>query len=660
MVTFLTCHMFRVTPYLTIAAMLAGGSAYAQGLDPVKWTLTAGVSKVKAGGSIPLKLTATLEPGWHLYAPSTPPGGPIPTTLKLLENSMVENFTVQEPAPARKFDENFKVDVEWYQQEVTFTVPVQLKPDVPAGPAVLTMEARYQACNDKQCLPPRKKTASVSIVIGPAAAGAPAVNRSVPKPPAAAPSLPEKVSPPATESAPALQSLAKPAAGVAAVPAAPAGPSGNMGRFLLIAFGLGLAAVFTPCVFPMIPITVSFFLNQQAGSRRASINLAMVFCGGIVLLFCAIGLGVTALVGPFGVVQLGANPWVNGTIALVFLVFALSLLGAFEITLPSGLLTRLDSASRGGGYLGALIMGLTFSLTSFACVGPFLGTLLAASVQSKGMQPVLGMVLFAPGLATPFFFLALFPSFLQRLPRSGVWMVRVKIVFGFVILAAMLKYLSNVDQVLHSNLLGRPVYLAAWFVLFTLPGLYLLGFLRMEGVKPEERVGVARVLTASAFLIFAVSLLPGLLGASLGPVESYVPPPAGGYVAGASSPESQVWLKNQYAEALAEGKRRNEPVLVVFTGTTCTNCHWMKANNFPRQEIASVVKNMVLVELYTDGDDEASQRNQELQDRLFHTVAIPYYALLDGDGKIIASFPGLTRDPKEFLAFLAACPARQS
>jgi thiol:disulfide interchange protein DsbD len=648
--------MLRVTRYLTIATILAGGSAYAQGLDPVKWTLAAPVSNVKPGGSIPLKLTATLEPGWHLYAPSTPPGGPIPTTLKLLENPLVENFTVQEPTPERKFDENFKVDVEWYQEEVTFTVPLQLKPDVQAGPAVLTMEARYQACNEKQCLPPRKKTASVTITIGTAA---PAITRSLPKPPAALSSPPEKVMPTTTEPAPAPQSLPKPAASVAAVPAAPASPGGDMGRFLAIAFGLGLAAVFTPCVFPMIPITVSFFLNQQAGSRRASINLAMVFCGGIVLLFCAIGFGVTAIVGPFGVVQLGANPWVNGTIALVFLVFALSLLGAFEITLPSGLLTKLDSASRGGGYLGALIMGLTFSLTSFACVGPFLGTLLAASVQSKGMQPVLGMVLFAAGLATPFFFLALFPSFLQRLPRSGMWMVRVKIVFGFVILAAMLKYLSNVDQVLHINVLARPVYLAAWFVLFALPGLYLLGFLRMEGVKAEEHVGVARVLTASAFLIFAVSLLPGLLGASLGPVESYVPPPAGGYVAGTSGAESQVWLKNQYAEALAEGKRRNEPVLAVFTGYTCTNCHWMKANIFPRQEIASVVKNMVLVELYTDGEDEASQRNQELQDKLFHTVAIPFYALLDGDGQVLASFPGLTRDPKEFLSFLTAHPDRR-
>jgi thiol:disulfide interchange protein DsbD len=292
-------------------------------------------------------------------------------------------------------------------------------------------------------------------------------------------------------------------------------------------------------------------------------------------------------------------------------------------------------------------------------VGPFVGTLLAASVQSKGMQPVLGMLLFAAGLATPFFFLALFPSYLKRLPRSGGWMARVKIVLGFIVLAAMFKYLSNVDQVLQTNVLTRPLYLAAWFVLFLLPGLYLLGFLRMEGVKPEDRVGVGRLLVASAFLIFSVSLLPGLFGAPLGPLEAYVPPPGNSAVFGARA-ESQVWLKDQYKEALAQAKQQNKLVLATFTGYACTNCHWMKANMFPRPEIASAVKDMILVELYTDGTDEASRENQQLQDRLFQTVAIPYYALMDGDGRVIASFPGLTRNPEEFLAFLKTRPSQQS
>jgi thiol:disulfide interchange protein DsbD len=319
----------------------------------------------------------------------------------------------------------------------------------------------------------------------------------------------------------------------------------------------------------------------------------------------------------------------------------------------------LDSASRRGGYGGTLLMGLTFSLTSFACVGPFVGTLLAASVQGGKLQPVLGMLFFAAGLATPFFFLALFPSFLQRLPRSGGWMARVKVVMGFVILAAMFKYLSNVDLVLNKGdgVLTRELFLAAWVVLFALPGLYLLGFLRLEGVKRDDPLGVGRLLTAASFLIFSVSLLPGLFGGNTGPLEAYVPP-SNAALTGTRATGQQQWIKNQYKETLARAKQENKLMLVTFTGYACTNCHWMKANMFPRPEIAAAVKDMILVELYTDGDDEVSRENQRLQETTFQTVAIPYYALMDGDGKVIASFPGLTRNAKEFLGFLSTRPTQ--
>jgi thiol:disulfide interchange protein DsbD len=625
--------------------VLAAASAFAQKLDPVQWTLAAGDGKIAPGGQIVLTLKATLEPGWHMYSPSTPPGGPIATTITVADSPAVDQFSVHEPKPETQRDPNFdNLEVRWFEKEVSFALPVQIKKDAGPGEVQIAAQVRYQACDAKQCLPPRKKTATAAVTIDPAApsqVGAiPAGYLAVAKRAETTRGVNPGAQPPANQPQ--------------------AAQNADLGQFLLIAFGLGLAAIFTPCVFPMIPITVSFFLNQQTGSRRDSILQALVFCLGIVVLFCALGFAITAIVGPFGVVQLGSNPWVNGFIALVFFVFGLSLLGAFEITLPSGLLTKLDSASRGGGYVGTLLMGLTFSLTSFACVGPFVGTLLAASVQSKGMQPVLGMLFFAIGLATPFFFLALFPSYLQRLPRSGGWMARVKIVLGFIVLAAMFKYLSNVDQVLQTDILSRPVFLAAWVVLFALPGLYLLGFLRMEGVKPEDRVGVARLLTASAFLIFAVSLLPGLFGASLGAVEAYVPPATSGSLFGNARGESQVWLKNQYKEALAQAKQENKLVLVTFTGYACTNCHWMKANMFPRPEIASVVKQMVLVELYTDGTDEASERNQEMEDKLFQTVAIPFYALMDADGKVIASFGGSTGDAKKFLAFLQTRAPQQS
>ena len=356
---------------------------------------------------------------------------------------------------------------------------------------------RYQACTEKECLP-RKLTLAVPYKV---AAGAPPVA-----------SLPAGF----TEAG-----VRKAAASSTAAPAASA--DNGLAGFLLVAFGLGLAAIFTPCVFPMIPITLSFFLNRPGITRGESVRQALLFCAGIIVLFTVIGLTLTAVVGPFGVVQLGSSPWVNGFIALVFLVFGLSLLGAFELTLPSGLLTKMDQMSQGGGIGGTLLMGLTFALTSFACVGPFVGTLLAGSVQRGGIQPALGMATFSAGLSTPFFILALFPAYLQRLPRSGGWLARVKIVMGFVVLAAMLKYVSSIDSVLQWNVLTRERFLAAWFVLFSLAGLYLLGLLKMEGVKENETVGVGRVLSGALFLIFALSLLPGMFGAKLGEIDSLVP-----------------------------------------------------------------------------------------------------------------------------------------
>ncbi len=621
--------MTRSTTSALALIALSLGCAWAQKLDPVQWTLTSDQSKVAPGGKVLARLTAKLEPGWHLYSPTTPPGGPIATTIKLDDGSPAIKSSIYQPKPERKLDKNFNLDVEWFEKEVTFFIDADLKKDVPAGLVELNALVRYQACDDTQCLPPRKKTATLNLTVDPAAIASTAAM------PAGYTSIDVKPTQAASTKGPA---------------AAPVGSEG-LASFLLVAFGFGLAAVFTPCVFPMIPITVSFFLSQEGGSRLMQ---ALVFCLGIIVLFCTFGFAVTAIAGPFGVVQLGSNPWVNGFIAIIFTVFALSLLGAFEITLPSGLLTKLDSASRRGGYAGTLLMGLTFSLTSFACVGPFVGTLLAASVQTGGIQPVLGMMAFATGLATPFFFLALFPSYLQKLPRSGGWMARVKVVLGFVILAAALKYISNVDAVLQTNQLSREVYLAAWFVFFALPGLYLLGFLRMEGIKPDEPVGVGRLLVGSAFLIFAISLLPGMFGAPLGAIEAYVPA-ARASVFG-NRTESQVWLKNTYKEALARAKQENKYVLVTFTGYACTNCHWMKANMFPRPEIASVVKDMILVELFTDGSDETSRENQELQEKSFNSVAIPYYALMDGDGKVVASFGGSTPDTNKFLAFLNTRP----
>ena len=618
-------NALRIAGLAVCVATCAFGQTVApQRLDPVQWSMTSTAEVAKPGATVPLRLTAKIEPGWHLYS-LTIPKELYPTKLTLVDNPSVDSYTVYQPPPVRAMDPNLKEMVETYSNQADFWIPATLKSDA-AGPVELTAQVRYRACDDKQCLNPRTKTATFKLT--------------------------------AAATAPAIEEFKAPAGYIEVKPGAPpvervtektpiaSSSSQGIGAFALTAFGFGLAAIFTPCVFPMIPITVSFFLNQRGGFIQA-----LVFSLGIVVLFCALGLGVTALAGPVGISQLGGNPWVNAFIAGVFGIFAISLLGAFEITLPSSMLTKLESASRRGGYLGTLLMGLTFSLTSFACVGPFVGPLLASSVQAQGAQPVVGMAAFATGLASPFFFLAAFPSYLKKLPKSGGWMARVKVVMGFVLLAVMLKYLSNIDQVLQSNLLTRERFLAAWFVLFAMAGLYLLGLLRLEGIESDDKLGIGRLSFAALFLIFAVSLLPGMFGAPLGELEAYVPAATGGISGNNTTAGGLQWMKNDYRAALDRGRQENKLVLVTFTGYACSNCHWMKANLFPRPEIADIAKDLVLVELYTDGSDAASEENAKLEDSKFATTSTPWFILLDANENVLAT-SGYTRDTQEFLAFL--------
>lgn len=635
--------MFRI-------ALLAVGltSLLAAKDDPVQWKLSRaqGTSQVAPGGKAYFTLDAAIQAGWHLYSPTTAPGGPIPTRISVNDNPAIAGYRIYRPEPVRKLDPNFQIETETYTGEAKFLVEIAASKTA-SGNSTVEALARYQVCSDVKCLPPVKKTVSAEIIF---ASGAPGDTFTIPAGYA--------VVPLAATSTAVAQTPAQ-APGQTAGGRIPETGEGSLG-YLLTAFGFGLAALFTPCVFPMIPITVSFFLNQNTGAsgdrKQGGWRQALVFCLGIIVLFTGLGFLVTAVAGPFGVVQLGSSPWVNGFIALVFFVFGLSLLGAFELRLPSGLLTKLDRASQGGGYAGTLLMGLTFSLTSFACIGPIVGPLLIASVQSKGAQPVLGMLAFATGLAAPFFFLALFPSYLKKLPRSGGWMARVKVVLGFIVLAVMLKYLSNVDQVLQTHWLTRERFLAAWIVLFALPGIYLLGLLPMEGIQRDEHLGVTRALIAALFLIFSISLVPGLFGGRLGDLDAFIPEAAGGVfgssTAAAAESAPANYFKNQLDSALAAARQQNKLVLVNFTGYACTNCHWMKANMFPRPEIQSALKDLIMVDLYTDGTDAESEKNQKLEDQKFGTVSIPFYALLDADQNVVATFPQLTRNSQEFLSFL--------
>lgn len=638
--------MTRLLSLLLLALASLGPSRLWGAEDPVQWTLAFDSKSAAPGSHVLAKLTGTIEPHWHVYSMTTPPGGPNPTTAKIADHPAVAGFRIYQAKPVRKLDPSFGIDTETFSEQYVLLFDIELKKDAAPGPVDIAANVRYQSCNDTICLPPKKKSATASITI----------DRSAKAEAIIIPSGDTLVPTPLGASTSASSASTQPTS--APIPAS--APAAFSLFFLLTAFGAGIAAIFTPCVFPMIPFTVSYFVNRQTGNKKDGVFQALTFCLGIIFFFTGIGALLKVVVGSAGVVQLGNSPWVNGFIGALFVVFGLSLLGAYELALPSGLLTKLNQASEGGGYFGSLLMGLTFTLTSFACIGPFMGSLLAGSVEGGGLQPVVGMAAFSTGLAAPFFLLALFPSFLQRMPKSGGWLMRVKVVLGFVVLAISVKYLSSADQILQTDWISREMFLAAWIVLFALPGLYLLGFLRLEGIKAEDHLGVGRMLVAALFLIFSISLLPGLFGASLGNVEAFIPvqAKATAILNRAGEPGAPVWMKNQYKEALAKARAENKLVFINFTGYACTNCHWMKANMFPKPEIHGLLKDFVLVDLYTDGTDAESEQNQQLEEKRFGTVAIPFYAIVDPDERVIATFPGLTRNASEFVSFLKTRDSR--
>jgi thiol:disulfide interchange protein len=611
-----------------LSGLLLAATVFAQ-QNPVQFTLEPEQAKVAPGKPVRLRLSAAIEKGWHLYS-ITSPVTPTATRIVALDDSAVTITRALQQKVEAKFDPVAAASTESYEEKAVFLVDAVLKSDVKPGPVDVTLQVRSSACNDKLCLPPRRKLITGTVVVDGTA------------PEAGASAIPDGF----------VEARAGSVAVVAA-PAPPPAPAAKEGllAFLLGAFGWGLAAIFTPCVFPMIPFTLSYFLNRGEGGRGEGLRQAIVFCLGIVVLFTVIGLAASALLGAGGAQALSSNPWVNGVIGLVFFAFGLSMLGAFEITIPSGLLTKMSAASDGGGYLGSLLMGLTFSMTSFACVGPFMGALLAASVTGDKLQPAMGMAAFAGGLASPFFFLAMFPSYLKKLPKSGGWLVRVKVVMAFFIFAMMVKYLSNVDLVLHWEFLTRERFLALWVVLTAMPGFYLLGWLRFEGIGKDEMVSIPRLLVGMLILALAFFLLSGLFGAPLGEIDAYVPVSTRAASAGGAG-NAAVFAKNDLPGALARAKAEGKLVFLNFTGYTCTNCKLMKANMFPRPEIAAEMSKFVLVELYTDGADPVSEANLKLQEETHKTVAIPYYVIMDGDGKTLRAFPGLTRDPQEFLRFL--------
>jgi thiol:disulfide interchange protein len=413
----------------------------------------------------------------------------------------------------------------------------------------------------------------------------------------------------------------------------------------------------------MIPITVSYFTKRNAKTRARSIFEAGLYSVGIIATFTFLGFLLTFLFGAGGINRLAASPLVNIAIAAIFIVFALSLFGVLELALPNSWLNAVNRESgRHKGVLGILLMALTFSLTSFTCTVPFVGTVMVAALQGDWIWSLMGMTAFAAVFSLPFFLLALFPSLLQSLPKSGNWMNSVKITMGFLELAAALKFISNVDLVYQWEILTRPIFITFWLAIGLVLVVYLLGWFRFPHETPSEAIGAFRVMSAIFFLAVTFYLFRGLFGFSLGELDAFLPPRDYGAVeaslagapflaAAGHTIEEDRWY-DDYGEALSVARREGKPVFIDFTGYTCTNCRWMEANMFPLPRVSELMNQFVRVRLYTDGGEPVHEANQRFEQERFKTIALPFYALMTPDDEVIATFPGLTRNSNEFVEFL--------
>ena len=641
---------------ITIVVLAAGLACVlpveARAQDPIHWSLAlSSKGPAMPGKPIEATLTARIDKGWHLYALEEPVGGPLPTVIVMAApKPFALAGPVSAPPGTRAFDPNFNLETEYYEEQVSFSLPLKVLADTPLGRHKLQVTASWTTCNDRLCLPPRDETLTLEVNVGPTGNdGARQVTTGDDRS--------RQVTTGAGNELTASSSSVSSSPEVAAAPAktvvvdmAASSQASTLGAYIGLAALMGALSLLTPCVFPMVPITVSYFTNRAGKSRREAATQAIIYGLGIIFTFTGLGFTLAIVFGASGLNRFAADPWLNLAVTALFLAFALSLFGIWEMALPASLVTAASKADSGKGRLaGTLLMGLAFTLTSFTCTAPFLGTLLVVAAQGDWQWPLAGMLAFSTVFALPFVILALVPQRLASLPRSGPWLMAVKAVMGIVEIAAAMKFLSNADLVWGWHIFTREVVLASWVLLSIVLVAYLAGLVKLGPVPKLKRPGFGRMVGVAAAVVLGVWLGSGLAGRRLGELEAFLPPAD---LAAVSITGELPWIMNDYDAALAQARETGQPILIDFTGYTCTNCRWMEANMFPKPEVAREMARYVRVRLYTDGKGEMYQRFQAMEREVFGTVALPYYAAMTPDGKPKVGFGGLTRDPNLFIAFL--------
>ena len=689
------------------ALLLAALHGTAQPADPVSWSVAVSES---GDGISRIVFKARIAEPWHMYDTGPYDGGPNATAFTFEPNADVTLLgeIEQLSKPVRVYDSLFAMEIGYFEKSAEFVQKVRV---APGRETTLKAVVEWMACDDESCLPPADRTFSIPLkaaAVQTAAGGASATPAAPVSATGNSSAVAQAGDMTTTDTAADTAVNAVPDADSAAVsqpllqPDAPVG-GGTLWSAIIEAILWGFAALLTPCVFPMIPMTVSFFLKGSGNRARGRLMAALsgVCIVALYTLPIAVIILITKLVGGDAITadifNWLATHWIPNVIFfLVFMVFAASFFGAFEITLPGWLVNKSDSKADKGGLVGLFFMALTLVLVSFSCTGPIVGSVLIKSTSGEVWAPVITMFAFSVAFALPFTLFALFPSVLNNLPKSGGWLNSVKVVLGFLELALGLKFLSVADQTYHWGILDREVYLALWIVIFTLLGFYLLGKIRFKHDSEVQSVGVTRLLLAIVTFSFVVYLLPGMWGAPLRGLSGYLPPlhtqdfvldaaesPAGNSGGGKAGDAFTVARHSDilnlphglngffdYDEALAYARKVHKPLFVDYTGHGCVNCREMEARVWADPQVLQLLRNdFVIVALYSDDKKELPENewvtaetgrvlksigkiNAYLAHKRFGINSQPYYMILGPDGEQLAPGRGYNLDVDQFVAFL--------
>ncbi|GHB38628.1 protein-disulfide reductase DsbD family protein [Mongoliitalea lutea] len=661
--------------------------ASAQLIAPPKWSIQLAEKSPSVGSEVKVTFKATIPRDWYIYSNDFDPDlGPMLTELELKTTDGVQLVNgLKAINPRKKFDEIWEGDVTYFMGTGTFEQLVK----VTGNTIKLVGSVNYQMCSDVtgQCIPFEEDftitaTATGTVAVNDAAASAVVLEESVEEvledaemQEATADRIAEEV----VTDAPTFIDLT-----------ADEEQEGLIG-FMIIAFLAGLAALLTPCVFPMIPMTVTFFTGR-AKSRATGIRNAFLYGFSIIAIYTIAGTAVAAIQGPEFANWLSTH-WVpNVFFFLVFIFFAFAFLGMFELTLPSSFVNKIDAKADKGGLAGVFFMAFTLVLVSFSCTGPIVGSILISSAGGALVKPILGMFSFSLAFAIPFTLFAIFPEWLNSLPKSGGWLNSVKVVLGFLELALAFKFLSVADQVYHWGLLDRDIYLAIWIVIFFLLGLYLLGKIRLPHDSPLDYLSVPRLMLAIVTFVFVVYLIPGLWGAPLKALSGYLPPMAthdfnimenrGGASKATSLDDVPKYADFlhlphglqgyfDYQQALAAAKRSGKPLFIDFTGHGCVNCREMEARVWSDPQVLQrLQEDFVIVALYIDErfqlpesewytsefdgkvKNTIGKQNADFQITRFNNNAQPYYVILDHQEQLLVRPKAYDTNIQNFVNFL--------